>query len=558
MASKLLVSLGSLPLLAVRVPPGTLRLGRSPDNDIVLGLPEVADSHAVIVPSGPRAVIRSLAGEAILVNGRAAEEADLSNGDLVTLGGYRLRWIGDDRALGGVADDSVSSPVRSHATHPVEELSSAPGAPPTRLRIIGGPESDREIPLDRPAILVGRAPDSDLILEDETVSWRHLVLERTPEGIRVRDLGSLNGTYLDGHRIEAAPAAAGGHLRVGRTTLELVASELGADDRQERRAEKLSARAGLVELVGGAPPMRKVYGQIREAAASRVPVLLLGETGTGKELAARAIHALGPRARGPFVPINCAAVARDLLESELFGHARGAFTGAAGERQGAFMAAHGGTIFLDEIAELPLELQPKLLRVIEDGHVPRLGGGGSRSDFRLIAATNRDLAREVADERFRRDLYYRMAVLAIRMPQLRDHLEDLSVLMSAFLESAAEWTGVRASEATRFDEAAMQALRAHPWPGNVRELRNLVLRAAMRRPGGRIDRALVEALLRENSPTAARTSGSLEEIERHTIHNALRDCHGNRRAAARRLGIAESTLYEKIRRYGLGGVRLEG
>ncbi|HET6373527.1 MAG TPA: sigma 54-interacting transcriptional regulator, partial [Candidatus Polarisedimenticolia bacterium] len=363
------------------------------------------------------------------------------------------------------------------------------------------------------------------------------------------DLGSRNGTFVDGQRIETAVARNGSRVRAGRTTLAL-SGGLQAQPAAE------SGLQGLAEMAGRSAAMEKVYARIREAAVSRLPVLVLGETGTGKELAARAIHALGPRAGGPFVPINCAAVPKEMLEDELFGHAAGAFTGAAGVRRGVFEAADGGTIFLDEIAEIPPDLQSKLLRVVEDGHIPHVGGGGSRSDFRVLAATNQDIGQALANGRFRRDLYFRLSAVQILLPPLSDRSEDLTDLVHLFLTTAELLTGVSGSSGTRVEEAAFIPLREHSWPGNVRELRNLILRAVIRRPGGVIDRDLIEELLAETTLRGQESEPapqSLEAVEREAIRNALRDCNGQRRAAARRLGIAESTLYEKIRRYGLGG-----
>jgi DNA-binding NtrC family response regulator len=552
--SRLLVSLGSLPLLSFRVPDHSVRLGRDPANDIILSLPEAADFHAEITRQGLGAFIRSSNGEAVLVNGRATDGAPLSERDVITLGGYRLQWLTDEGAPQAPAGADSQRPA-SHITSPLLESEEPPSGPVTRLVVTGGRDSGLTVMFDGPGLIVGRAPDSDLVLCDATVSWRHLSLERAPEGIRVRDLASRNGTFLDGRRIESAIAAAGSSIRTGRTHLVLLGP--AAAEEQEALAAD-SPATGLAELVGRSPAIQKVYGRIREAAASRVPVLLLGETGTGKELAARAIHAIGSRARGPFVPVNCAAVAHELIEDELFGHVRGAYTGATGERRGVFETAHGGTVFLDEIGELPLDLQPKLLRVIEDGQVPRLGGGGKSSDFRILAASNRDLGREVAAGRFRRDLYYRLAVCEIRMPPLSERLEDLGALTHVFLRSAEQHTGVPGANATRFDEGAFTPLREHTWPGNVRELRNLILRAVTRRPGEVVDRALMEELLAEGAVPEGGSPRSLEAIQLEAVRNALRDCDGNRRAAARRLGIAESTLYEKIRRHGLGGAPPEG
>jgi transcriptional regulator with AAA-type ATPase domain len=550
--NRLVVFLGSLPVLAFEVTKDRLRLGRGRENDIVLPLPDVADRHAVISRSGGRVVIHATDGEHVFREGRPVREADLSGGGTVGVGGYRLRWIagGDGFEPEGIrpgipADAGI---VRvSTAEEPVP--ASPPAGPfaapmgPLLLQVAAGPDRGLQILLDGPAVVVGRAPDSDLVLHDPTVSWRHLSVEPAGDGMRVRDLQSRNGTCVDGRRVEVGIAQPGSVVRAGRTSLRLGRAAGGSFGTGEE--------PGLAEMVGGSAPMRTLYARLREAAASRSPVLLLGETGTGKELAGRAIHSLGTRARGPFVPLNCAAAPRELIEDLLFGHGRGAYTGASGERRGAFERADGGTIFLDEISEVPLDLQPKLLRVLEDGAVPRLGGDERASDFRVVAASNRDLPAEAAAGRFRPDLYYRLAVLEIRLPPLCERLDDLPDLVHSFLAQAEEQTGVPGAGATRIDEDALEPLRHHPWPGNVRELRNVVLRAVVRCPGGVVDRALAEAILAETRRARPAVPRSLEETEAEAIRNALRACGGQRRAAARRLGIAESTLYEKIRRHDL-------
>jgi two-component system NtrC family response regulator len=348
--------------------------------------------------------------------------------------------------------------------------------------------------------------------------------------------------------VDAAIAARGARLRVGKTTILLAGAETTAP-----HGARPSREEGLAELVGSSPAMLHAYERIRAAARSALPVLLTGETGVGKELAARAVHVLSDRARKRFVPINCAAIPRELIESELFGHVRGAFTGAVADHKGAFERAHGGTLFLDEIGELPLELQPKLLRILESGEVTPVGGGAAvETDARVIAASNRDLSRLTGAGRFRNDLYFRLAVLVITLPPLREHREDIPALVHHFLRTAARETGLPEAQRVRIDPGALPALAAHAWPGNVRELRSVLQRAALEARDGMITRELVETLLEAAPVSPSGQAGrSLQEIEREAILNCLKDCNHVRRVAARRLGIAESTLYEKIRRYGL-------
>jgi len=545
---RLVVSLGALPLLALKLSPGVTRLGRARGNDIVLPLPEIADDHAAISPDGENVRFRAERGESFLFNGRPADEALLAPGDTVILGGYRLRWLAGEARTGGTVlahESTTAEPVPT--TTPIDAPQASEGGPVRRVIVARGRDVGMSVPFEGPALLIGRAPDCDLVLQDSTVSWRHTSLERIPGGVRVRDLGSRNGTYIDGRMVEAVPASAGARVRVGRTTLVL-------GDGVEPDAESIVEAGsmvgpGLAELTGRGDAIQKVFARIREAAASQVPILLLGETGTGKDLAARAVHAIGARASAPFVPVNCAAIPREMIENELFGHPKGAFE-----------IADRGTIFLDEIAELPPELQHKLLRVVEDGVVPRVRGGSVKSDFRVVAATSRDLQKEIAEGRFRKELFFRLAVCQIVMPPLRDRVADLPDLVHSFLATAEEITGVAGAAQTRIEEEALVPLREQMWPGNIRELRNVILRAVVRWPGGAIDRARIEELLREHRPAepAPPRPESLEALEREAIVNALRDCHGQKRAAARRLGIAESTIYEKLRRYGLTGERPPG
>jgi DNA-binding NtrC family response regulator len=553
--AQLVISLGSLPILAFRVGEGATRLGRDQSNDIVLSLPEVAPFHAEIRRHGDCSGIHAMGDELLLVNGHSVEGAELSPGDVITLGGYRLEWLDEEPTEESDAGFPLVQAVRN--TLPMGLVRGHPDEKAERMVVTEGEDLLAEIILRDPAILVGRSPDCDLVLRDESVSWRHASVEKVSDGIRIRDLGSSNGTFLEGSRIESAVAEPGDRVRLGRTTLQLFSPAHPRPASQEAEAAGDSAR-GLAELIGRSKPMRAVYQRIREAARGKLPVLILGETGSGKELAARALHMIGPRASGALVPVNCAALPRELVEAELFGHTRGAFTGAQTDRVGAFEAAAGGTIFLDEIAEFPLDLQPKLLRILDEGTVPRVGGKQVSVDFRVVAATNRNLRQEVSANRFRQDLFYRVAALTIQLPPLRERPEDLADLVHGFLATARENTGIDGAHRTRFEESALAVMAAYRWPGNVRELRNLVYRVVASHPGGVVQRRTVEELLAESAvegPAPAAATGSLEDMEREAIRNALADCHGQRRAAARRLGIAESTLYDKIRRYGLGRAR---
>jgi two-component system nitrogen regulation response regulator NtrX len=316
---------------------------------------------------------------------------------------------------------------------------------------------------------------------------------------------------------------------------------------------------GMGEMVGASPAVERVKELIARVAPTDARVLLTGESGTGKEVAADLIHAASKRAGGPYVRLNCAAIPRDLVESEMFGHERGAFTGATERRRGRFELASGGTLFLDEIADLSLEAQAKLLRALESGEVERVGGGEPiKVDVRVIAATNRDLRAEVAAGRFREDLYFRLHVIPIHLPPLRERREDVPMLVRHFLDRVRRRTALRPP---RLSLAAMEALTRHGWPGNVRELANIVERVSILHAGQEVGAADVRALLDGRpgpaEPTAYRDddgralSDRLDDYEREILSGALDAADGSVAEAARRLRTDRANLYRRMRRLGI-------
>jgi sigma-54 dependent transcriptional regulator, acetoin dehydrogenase operon transcriptional activator AcoR len=321
-------------------------------------------------------------------------------------------------------------------------------------------------------------------------------------------------------------------------------------------AEEALPAPGFERIIGQSLVLREALHKAQHLAQCQVPVLLLGETGVGKELFARGIHDGGANSKGRFVALNCGGLSRELLASELFGHAEGAFTGARrGGMCGKIETADNGTLFLDEIGEMPLDLQPHLLRVLEEGEIYRLGENIPRKvAFRLIAATNRDLRQEVAAGRFRMDLFYRIAVTSIRIPALRDRREDIRCIVEGLCANLAARHGV---PIPAVDEAVFAALEQYDWPGNVRELRNVVEAMLLMAPGRCITLSDLPAELRGNagsSPPIAMDAGTLDVGEQLQIRNALRRCGGNATLAARTLGIAKSTLYHKLKKYDLEDV----
>ena len=333
-----------------------------------------------------------------------------------------------------------------------------------KLVVIKGAQRGTEFVIAGDVIRVGKAPENDLVIADETVSRVHFEIVRDVKGYLVRDMKSTNGTFLDSAEVKEAYLRAGSVIKAGEVELKFTPFE-------ERIEILPSEKEALGEMVGKSPAMREIFGLVEKIAPTDATVLIEGETGTGKDMIARTLHQLSPRADKPFIVVDCGAVAGTLIESELFGHEKGAFTGAVAARQGAFELAAGGTIFLDELGELSLDLQPKLLRVLEQRELRRVGGQKIvKVDIRVIAATRKDLRSEVEKGKFREDLYFRLNVVPITAPSLRERREDIPLLIDSMLKKLAP-DGAHLTENTR------AALMAHDWPGNVRELRNVIERA---------------------------------------------------------------------------------
>ena len=410
----------------------------------------------------------------------------------------------------------------------------------------------------RRAVLGSRA-GCDIVIDDACVSGLHCVLERHGDELFVRDKGSKNGTYVNGHAIEGAELRPGSVLTVGRTQLVAL-------------AESGRGQPTAFELLRGAEPrFRAAVETALRAAAADCSVLVVGETGTGKELVARAVHEASCRSVGPFVAINCGAIPGELIGSELFGHERGAFTGAVAERDGCFLEADGGTLLLDELGELPIEQQPHLLRVLETRRVRRVGGAAERTvDVRVIAATNRIEGIGTPASPIRLDLYHRVATVVVTLPPLRERIGDLDEIVASLLDELAPLFGRR-----RLSRVAWEALRGYPWPGNVRELRQALTRAvalggeelriedlfpdampalgpmpmATPRPPTRI-RGTPPVLPRVGEVALEAPLAPFEAAQRQLMADALLRCRSIR-AAASYLGMPKSTFAEKAERWGL-------
>lgn len=328
----------------------------------------------------------------------------------------------------------------------------------------------------------------------------------------------------------------------------LAERRLGAENK--RLKAQLDSKYGFESIIGASAPMQAVFDTIRQVAPTRATVLIQGESGTGKELVARALHQCSPRAQGPFIPVHCAALAPTLLESELFGHEKGAFTGAVERRRGRFEMADGGTLFLDEIGEIDPALQVKILRVLEERKFERVGGTETVSvDVRLVAATNRDLKKRVEEGRFREDLFYRLYVVTLTLPPLREREGDVVLLARHYLKTLAEENGRPPLGIT---SEAMAALAAYSWPGNVRELRNAIERMVVLATGDKLTvRDLPAAVRTPAKSPAPRPGSALRDAERQLIEESLRRHQGSRTKAALDLGISRRTLHRKINEFGL-------
>ena len=392
--------------------------------------------------------------------------------------------------------------------------------------VLGNGSEAKTLRITKRPVSVGVAADNTLCLSDVTVSRHHLRLEPTGTGVVVRDLGSTNGTWVDGMRVDRVEARTSGVLRAGRTEMRLVAT--ASDD------------GSATSIVATSGPMMAVVAQVERFATLPWPVLVHGETGVGKERIARALHDRGPRSQGAFVALNAGGLPRELVESELFGHEKGAFTGAVRAHRGAFEQADGGTLFLDEIAELPAALQTRLLRVLETWTVRRVGSETSqRVNVRLVCATHRDLRALVANGTFRADLYYRIHRLVVEVPPLRHRPRDVSALAAHFV--CAMRSAVGEKELT---EDATARLLTYAWPGNARELRNVLELAAAESSGELITAAHVERALQQTAPLAFGQPSS------ESLQLAVEQYGGNASAAARALGIPRSTLRDRLKQAG--------
>ena len=430
--------------------------------------------------------------------------------------------------------------------------------------VIQGADKGKELLVEKERITIGRSVICDLVLADKAVSGSHFEIVATEKGVILRDLESTNGTFCGEVRVREVWLKPGMIVRVGQTQLRF--------DPAEGNVEiDLSASERFHELIGKSVRMREIFATLEKIAKSDITCLIRGETGTGKELVARAIHRASRRAGEPLVVQDCGSIPKDLVESTLFGHEKGSFTGATDRHKGCFEQADGGTIFLDEIGELDIGLQPKLLRVLENREFKRVGGDKTIPvNVRVIAATNRDLRQMVNEGTFREDLYYRLSVVQVDLPPLRDRIEDIPLLVNSFLDdfAARRWPGE--SKKLSVEPDAMTRLQSYPWPGNIREMKNTVERAASLADG---DVLTIKDLLpsSQKTPPVALPGGAAEQFVDDSLPfkeakqrvldafeaaylKALLDKHaGDVTRSANAAGLTRYHLRELAKRYGIRG-----
>ncbi|WP_224372762.1 sigma 54-interacting transcriptional regulator [Hyalangium versicolor] len=419
-----------------------------------------------------------------------------------------------------------------------------PGQVQLKLLVISGPDAGRSYPLTNPEYTLGKAPPCDIIVNDKAVSRQHLKLEVREGLVRATDLGSRNGSFCEGLRFSELEVRLGSVITLGSTQIKLVP----ADTRQ--RSVILSERDHFGGLVGTSRKMREAFTLLERMSVGSSDILIQGETGTGKDLCSEAIHQESPRKNEPFIIVDLAGIAPSLVESELFGHVKGAFTGAQADRAGAFERANGGTVFLDEVGELSLELQPRLLRVLERRQVKRVGANDYRTvNVRVIAATHVNLEDAVNAGKFRRDLFHRLAVLRVTLPPLRERPEDIPLLIDTLLERMGR-------PPSALSDQTRALLSQYPWPGNIRELRNVVDQVVNLGEDSLPDlepapEGMSAAEKTLDLPFKEAKEQLIEGFERDYLKNLLERCEGNISRASREADIDRVYLRKLLRKHGL-------
>lgn len=539
------------PLLRFPINRSSLKIGRSPECDVVLAGEAISRVHLMLYQLEGSYLLKNVGKKPFEFQGKPIENLPLKDGNRVRLEDWELLFTQGGEKQAWAEEETYVSRVEGEGTQVLQPSLLASGMEFhfPRLSIQEPNLPSRSFNLQQEVTTLGKGKLCDLVLEDPYCSDTHCKLIIRAGKIVLFDLNSTNGSFVNGVRVREAELEEGIEVRLGQTKLQIeIVSE-------KKKIEPLAV-SSFGPFVGKSPAMQQLYGLIQQVAPTDASVCVIGETGAGKELVARSLHDFSSRRSKPFVALNCGAISRELIESELFGHEKGAFTGAHQQRQGAFEQASGGTLFLDEIGELPLELQPTLLRVLETGKLRRVGASQEISvNVRVVCATHRDLALMVSQGKFREDLFFRLFVFPIFIPPLRDRREDILLLAESFLKAMTPH-----GKTISLTPEAARYLESQPWKGNVRELKNVIQRGIVLAKNGQI--GLSEINLSRPAPPSSMpvessisepvaSTSNLQELEKQIILRELRVQGGNRAATARALGIAKSTLYEKLKLYGI-------
>lgn len=539
-----------------------LSIGRSPQNDLILEGDSVSRQHVVLEKKDGAYFLRDLSSQGTLIDGLLIKETvGMTSGARIGIAQWQLIFnqTSPHQFLeAGERHTQITRHALKYKSDPTKILKFEGADFSCRvlkpLLILDDPQGGKsQYRVRKRVVSVGTAEDNDIVLHDEYVSKKHAEFRLSDLGFHITDLASTNGTFVGNAKIREFFARDNQDIILGKTRITIIFEKDADEELPHFDGESFFG------IQGSSKPMKNLFGKISLVARTDMTALIQGETGSGKEMVARAIHDLSERRDKSFVVLNCGAISPNLVESELFGHEKGAFTGADQRRIGAFEQAHGGTIFLDEIGELPLELQSKVLRVLEYQSLRRVGGNQDiRVDVRVVVATHRDLAKMSTLGHFREDLFYRLYVLPLKVPALREHKEDIEILVKSFLERFS------AGRRVMVDDDALAVMKNHDWPGNVRELKNTVLRAMAFCRDGRIQKSDIDLIVMPMSRFTDSQAmpqrvvhdgvlnlGAKDDFERDRIAQAIAVAEGDKNRAAQILQMGRSTLFRKIKELGL-------
>lgn len=519
-----------------------INIGRSKRNQIILPDPSVSRKHANITIEKDKLVVFDTSSTGTFVNSeKVISKRNLNKDDKISIGPYSLYFRKYNKKDQKSNFHETLIEETSTISLFVAKISNSFLLRQASILILNGPDQGKQFQINKEKFSFGKEKNNDLILHERQISNYHGEIRFSKGEFFIHDIGSGSGIFIGGKRIQGATLTSNTRIDIGKCCIEFVIK--GADFSSSEKEDHLG------NIIGKSRKIRETYTLIKKAASCDATVLISGETGTGKGLVAKTIHALSTRSKNPFITIDCGSIPPNLIESELFGHEKGAFTGAQSQRKGAFEQGHSGTVFLDEIGELSKDMQPKLLRIIEEREFKRVGGDKYIfSDIRVITATNKELNKDVVKGKFREDLFYRLYVVPIDIPPLRERKEDISFLAEHFIKQFHKFKG---KKNILISDDALKKMEDYSWPGNIRELRNVIDRAMVQIEGNLITAneikfAPIAKIEDENSfPSGT----SLEEIERQTIIKALKSQNGNKKATAKILGIAYSTMCEKVKKY---------